>query len=56
MVDEKEDEIDDEEEEDDYGEEDPAQDIEEDAEYNDTIRIEGVLTGEEWLIKEFLLP
>ena len=63
VEDEKEDdnEIEDEEEEDDYGDEgaengEDQADVEEDGEYNDTIKIEGIPIGEELLTSLFVLP
>jgi hypothetical protein len=56
--DEEEDDEDDYEDEFEEGEDDTEEDqgILEDGEFDDTLRIEGVLTGEEWLTSNFMLP
>lgn len=50
-------EVEDEEDDDDYGDEnDEVPGDEEDGEYYDTIKIEGMLVGEDLLTSQFILP
>jgi hypothetical protein len=50
------DEEEEEDDEDDPANDEPFDDIEDDTEFTDTLKIQGVLTGEAWLTTNFLLP